>query len=184
MLARHALQWQWLHLAGPHDVARVKKCYAQHDLKSAVHPFLAQMDLALGAATACVSRAGASSLAELAALRLPSLLVPFPAAADNHQWHNARAFEETGAAQLLEQTAATPEKVSTLLRELVEDPAERSRMRSALACWHAPNAAAQIAERILRSVSQNVDFPKAAVAASDNSALRVNLTPIESAPIA
>ena len=61
------------------------------------------MDLALGAANVAISRAGASSLAEIAAMRLPSLLIPFPAAADNHQFHNARAFETTGAARLLEQ---------------------------------------------------------------------------------
>ena len=156
MLARHALQWQWLHLTGPHDVEKVKQAYAKHDLKAVVQPFLAEMDLALSAATACVSRAGASSLAELAAMRLPSLLVPFPAAADNHQWHNARAFEETGAAQLLEQREATPEKVSLLLREFVDDAAERNQMKAALAQWHAPKAAEQIAARILRSLARPV----------------------------
>lgn len=156
ILARHALQWQWLHLTGPNDVDKVKQAYAKHDLKAVVHPFLAEMDLALSAATACVSRAGASSLAELAAVQLPSLLIPFPAAADNHQWHNARAFEETGAAQLLEQHEATPEKVSRLLRDFVEDAAERNEMKAALAKWHAPRAAEQIAERILRSVARPV----------------------------
>lgn len=153
MLARHALQWQWLHLAGPNDVEKVKQAYAKLELKAVVHPFLTQMELALGAATACVSRAGASSLAEIAAMRLPTLLVPLPTSADNHQWHNARAFEETGAAQLVQQCDATPEKVSTLLRELVEDTAERDEMRSALAGWHEPKAAEKIAERILRAVA-------------------------------
>lgn len=155
MLARHALQWQWLHITGPNDVDKVKLAYAKHDLKAVVHPFLAEMDLALSAATACVSRAGASSLAELAAMRLPSLLVPFPAAADNHQWHNARAFEETGAAQLLEQHEATPEKVSSLLREFVEDVAERSEMKDALARWHTPQAAEHIAKSILGQVTRS-----------------------------
>jgi UDP-N-acetylglucosamine--N-acetylmuramyl-(pentapeptide) pyrophosphoryl-undecaprenol N-acetylglucosamine transferase len=89
-------------------------------------------------------------------MRLPSLLVPFPAAADNHQWHNARAFEETGAAQLLEQREATPEKVSLLLREFVDDAAERNQMKAALARWHAPKAAEHIAERILRSLARPV----------------------------
>ncbi len=154
MLARHALQWQWVHLAGPKDVEKVKQAYAKHELKAVVFPFLAQMELALGAATACVSRAGASSLAEIAAMRLPTLLVPLPTSADNHQWHNARAFEETGAAQLLQQGDATPEKVSTLLRELVEDTAERDEMRSALAKWHEPKAAEKIAEQILKAVSR------------------------------
>jgi len=151
-LVRHSLQWQWLHLAGPNDVNRVMRIYSQHGLKAVVHSFLAEMDLALGAATACISRAGASSLAELAAVRLPSLLVPFPAAADNHQFHNARAFEATGAALLLEQRDATPEKVSSALRELVEDAFERDQMRLALARWHAPHAAEKVAENILRTI--------------------------------
>ena len=86
-------------------------------------------------------------------MRLPTLLVPLPTSADNHQWHNARAFEETGAAQLLEQIDATPEKVSTLLRELVEDTVERDEMRSALASWHEPKAAEKIAEQIFKVVA-------------------------------
>ena len=158
-LVRHSLQWQWLHLTGPTDVERVKQTYARLGLQFVVHPFLADMDLALGAATACVSRAGASSLAELAAVRLPSVLVPFPAAADNHQFHNARAFEATGAGQLLEQHEATPEKVSSLLRELVEDAGVREEMKTALARWHAPKAAEKIAELILKTVSQRSDQP-------------------------
>jgi UDP-N-acetylglucosamine--N-acetylmuramyl-(pentapeptide) pyrophosphoryl-undecaprenol N-acetylglucosamine transferase len=152
VLARHAKQWQWLHLTGPQDVEKVRAAYAKLQLPAAVHPFLAQMDLVLGAATASVSRAGASSLAELAAVRLPALLVPFPTAADNHQWHNARAFEETGAAQLLEQREATPEKVATLLRELMDDVEERAVMKKALANWHAPKAAEQIATAMLQRI--------------------------------
>ncbi len=62
------------------------------------------MHLALGAASAAISRAGASSLAELAAMRVPAVLVPYPAATDNHQYYNALAFEKTGAACLLETT--------------------------------------------------------------------------------
>lgn len=157
MLARHALQWQWLHLAGPNDVEKVKQAYAKLELKAVVYPFFTQMALALGVATACVSRAGASSLAEIAAMRLPTLLVPLPTSADNHQWHNARAFEATGAAQLLQQGDATPEKVSTLLRELVEDTAERDEMRSALAKWHEPKAAEKIADAILVSLGREVE---------------------------
>ena len=150
MLARHALQWQWLHLAGPHDVERVKQAYAKLALKAVVHPFLEQMELAIGGATACVSRSGASSLAEIAAMRLPTLLVPLPTSADNHQWQNARAFEETGAAQLLNQCDATPDKISTLLRELVEDIAMRDGLKNALARWHEPKAAEKIASAIIQ----------------------------------
>lgn len=184
VLARHALQWQWLHITGPNDVEKVRQGYARHDLKAVVQPFLAEMDLALGAATACVSRAGASSLAELAAMRLPSLLVPFPAAADNHQWHNARAFAETGAAQLLEQHDATPEKVARLLREFVEDAAERNEMKAALARWHTPQAAAQIAERILHQIAQPSAAPDNSSASLPQSGGVKTSTPMKSSPAA
>jgi len=184
VLARHAMQWQWLHLTGPQDAEKVRAAYAKLQMKAVVHPFLAQMDLALSAATACVSRAGASSLAELAAVRLPGLLVPFPAAADNHQWHNARAFEQTGAALLLPQKDATPEKVATLLRELMDDTEERAELKTALAGWHAPKAAEQIAERILQLVGRQVrerdagELKKPAVIHAQNRA------PLERAPVA
>jgi UDP-N-acetylglucosamine--N-acetylmuramyl-(pentapeptide) pyrophosphoryl-undecaprenol N-acetylglucosamine transferase len=159
VLARHALGWQWLHLTGPNDADRMKLAYTKLGLQAAVHLFLVEMNLVLGAATACVSRAGASSLAELAAVRLPSLLVPFPAAADNHQFYNARAFEETGAAELLEQRDATPEKVSCLLRRLVADVGVREEMKTALARWHAPKSAEKIAEMILQTVERRADVP-------------------------
>lgn len=184
VLARHAVQWQWLHLTGPTDAEKVRAAYAKLQLKAVVHPFLAQMDLALGAATACVSRAGASSLAEIAALRLPSLLVPFPSAADNHQWHNARAFEETGAAQMLEQRDATPEKVCSLLRELMDDRDERATMKASLAPWHAPKAAEHIAERILQRVVRHVGVTEVADSQKSDSVNAGNRAPLESAPVA
>ncbi|HEX7618300.1 MAG TPA: glycosyltransferase, partial [Verrucomicrobiae bacterium] len=98
-----------------------------------------------------VSRAGASSLAEIAAMRLPSLLVPFPGAADNHQFFNASAFEKTGAAKLIGQKDSTPEKLAAVLDELVENEIARSTMQSSLAQWHMPEAAEQIAGIILEA---------------------------------
>jgi UDP-N-acetylglucosamine--N-acetylmuramyl-(pentapeptide) pyrophosphoryl-undecaprenol N-acetylglucosamine transferase len=145
---------QWLHLTGTGDFEKVKASYAALGIKAVVKPFLAEMDLALGAATVSVSRSGASSLAEIAALRLPSLLVPYPTAADNHQLTNALAFEKTGAARLLEQKNSTPEKVAAALRELIEDAAGREKIQTALAQWHAPKAAEQIAEIILAAIAQ------------------------------
>ncbi len=145
--------WQWLHLTGVNDFEKVKKVYAARGLNAFVKPFFAEMDLALGAATVSVSRSGASSLAEIAAMRLPSLLVPYPTAADNHQFINALAFEKTGAAKLLEQKNSTPEKVAAILTELVENDLARTEIQNALAQWHAPKAAEQIAENILSAIA-------------------------------
>ena len=147
-------RWQWLHLTGAKDFEKVKLAYAARGLRAVVKSFLVEMDVAMSAATVAVSRAGASSLAELAAMRLPALLVPFPAAAGNHQFHNARAFEATGAARLFEQKGATPEKVAAAVTELVENGTARFQMRTALAQWHAPHAAEQIAEAMLQAVAR------------------------------
>jgi UDP-N-acetylglucosamine--N-acetylmuramyl-(pentapeptide) pyrophosphoryl-undecaprenol N-acetylglucosamine transferase len=140
--------WQWLHLSGPADAPRVSDAYAAAGLDAVVHGFWSRMELALGAATAAVARAGASSMAELAAMQVPAVLIPFPEAADNHQFHNACAFESTGAAVLVEQQDLRPENLLSALRPMVEDDAVRERMQSALASWHHADAAASIARQL------------------------------------
>ncbi|HSY17638.1 MAG TPA: undecaprenyldiphospho-muramoylpentapeptide beta-N-acetylglucosaminyltransferase [Candidatus Acidoferrales bacterium] len=150
---------QWLHLTGAKDFEAVKAAYAAAGIKAVVKPFLAEMELALGAATACVSRAGASSLAEIAAMRLPSALVPLPTSADHHQWSNALAFENTGAAMLLDQRNSSPEKVAETLTTLVRDEITRLRMEAALAQWHAPASAEIIAKNILNAIGQGAGQP-------------------------
>ena len=143
---------QYIHLTGPNDTDKVRVAYDRHHCRAVVRPFLTEMELALGAATAGVSRSGASSMAEFAAMRLPVILVPYPTAADNHQLYNARCFVETGAALLLEQRSATAGELVSRVRQLVEDDAAQAAMREALQRWEAPHAAEQIAERILATV--------------------------------
>lgn len=149
LLALRGAGWQWLHLAGAADAPALEQGYRDAGLTSKVYPFFAQMELVMGAASSAVSRAGASSLAELAATRLPSLLVPFPAATENHQFWNARAFEQSGAAKMLQQSEARPEQFVGLLSELMENEELRRNMQSSLTAWHKPHAAEQIAESML-----------------------------------
>lgn len=140
---------QFLHLTGARDAAEVQTAYAARKARAVVRPFLTEMELALGAATVAVSRAGASSLAELAAMRLPSILIPYPAAADDHQFYNARALADAGAAFLLEQAEATGEKLADLVLRLLRDPVAHTRMAHELVRWHHPRAAQLIAEKML-----------------------------------
>jgi UDP-N-acetylglucosamine--N-acetylmuramyl-(pentapeptide) pyrophosphoryl-undecaprenol N-acetylglucosamine transferase len=144
---------QFLHFTGTSDFDRVRRAYAEKNLRAVVHPFFNQMELALAAATVAISRAGASSLAEIAAVRVPAILIPFPAATDNHQFFNARAFEETGAAKLLEQKNATPESLARIVSELISENPAREKMQIALGKWHTPQAAEQIAEKILAEIA-------------------------------
>lgn len=140
---------QYLHLTGPSDVDKVRQAYAGLGLRAVVRPFLSEMELALGAATVAVSRAGASSLAELAVMRLPAVLVPYPAAADNHQFHNAQAFAADGAACVLEQRRTSGTDLAAQVLRLVTDETVRAAMGRALERWDVPDAAARIAERIV-----------------------------------
>ena len=153
-LAKRDPQPQFFHLSGPADVEKVRKAYAEKNLRAVVHGFFGEMELALGAATVAVSRSGASSLAELATVRVPSVLIPYPAATDNHQFFNAKAFEETGAGHLLEQKDAAPETIAPVILNLVTNIPEREKMQLALAKWHAPQAAEQIAETMLKQIAQ------------------------------
>jgi UDP-N-acetylglucosamine--N-acetylmuramyl-(pentapeptide) pyrophosphoryl-undecaprenol N-acetylglucosamine transferase len=152
LLAQEGPDWQWIHLSGTADETALKQRYAVLKLPAVVRSFFAEMEQAMGAATASVSRAGASSLAELAAMRLPAVLIPFPAATDNHQLQNARAFEQTGAARLLEQQTTRPEDLARIFGELMCQEPVRNQMKVALARWHTPGAADQIAQAILESV--------------------------------
>jgi UDP-N-acetylglucosamine--N-acetylmuramyl-(pentapeptide) pyrophosphoryl-undecaprenol N-acetylglucosamine transferase len=140
---------QVLHLTGPNDLENVRSAYQNAGLSAVVQPFLTEMDMALGAATLCVSRAGASSLAELAAMRVPAILVPFPAAADNHQYYNARAYSDANAAWILDQAEARNGKLAQLILNLLHNENARTAMSNELSRWHAPHAAERIADQML-----------------------------------
>jgi UDP-N-acetylglucosamine--N-acetylmuramyl-(pentapeptide) pyrophosphoryl-undecaprenol N-acetylglucosamine transferase len=139
-------------LTGPAQVEKLRVACEALRLNAVVHGFFDRMELALGAATAAISRAGASSLAELAAMRVPAILIPFPAATDQHQLCNAREFATAGAARLIEQNTATPAALSQGIVDLIHSASERERMQNSLAKWHMPRAAELIADGILQAI--------------------------------
>jgi UDP-N-acetylglucosamine--N-acetylmuramyl-(pentapeptide) pyrophosphoryl-undecaprenol N-acetylglucosamine transferase len=140
---------QFVHLTGVHDLEAVRAQYKALGLPAIVHAFWNDMSTALAAADVAVSRAGASSLAELAARQLPAVLIPYPSAADNHQLFNASAFVNSGAARMLPQNSAKTGGLAREILDLIQNGAVRSAMQTALAGWHSPTAAADMAERIL-----------------------------------
>jgi UDP-N-acetylglucosamine--N-acetylmuramyl-(pentapeptide) pyrophosphoryl-undecaprenol N-acetylglucosamine transferase len=139
---------QFLHLTGPQDVEKVRLGYEKLGAKALVRPFLSEMELALAAADAAVSRAGASSMAELAAMRLPAVLIPFPAAADDHQFYNAQAYVQAGAAVSVDQKKTNGAALASRLLPLLTEPGQRAAMQAALGGFHHGHAAELIAERM------------------------------------
>jgi UDP-N-acetylglucosamine--N-acetylmuramyl-(pentapeptide) pyrophosphoryl-undecaprenol N-acetylglucosamine transferase len=138
---------QFVHLTSPADAPPVRQAYQALQARALVPGFCNDMGTALAAADVAVSRAGASSLAELAARQLPAVLIPYPSAADNHQYYNARALAEVGAARMLDQSDAG--QLAAEVLDLLRDAPKRAAMRQALSGWRSPGAAAEIAEKIL-----------------------------------
>ena len=104
------------------------------------------MEEAYSAADLVVSRAGAASLSELSQFSLPSILIPFPFAADHHQHRNAEAFRDVGAAEFLEESSADPEALSLVIRNLLTDERRRERMAVAASAVLPRGAAGLVAD--------------------------------------
>jgi UDP-N-acetylglucosamine--N-acetylmuramyl-(pentapeptide) pyrophosphoryl-undecaprenol N-acetylglucosamine transferase len=111
--------------------------------------YIAEMPKALAAADVAISRAGAMATAELLAWGIPAVLIPFPFAAADHQAHNARALAEAGAAVYLPESELTPERLWAELVAVAGDEGRRSRMAAAARGRARPDAAREIAERLL-----------------------------------
>jgi UDP-N-acetylglucosamine--N-acetylmuramyl-(pentapeptide) pyrophosphoryl-undecaprenol N-acetylglucosamine transferase len=122
-----------------------------------VVPYLSPIADAYAAADLALTRAGALTAAELCAWGIPAVLVPLPTAAADHQTANARALAATGAAILLEQRELTVERLDAELRALLSDPERRARVAAAALERGRPNAAREIALRILRLIGASSD---------------------------
>jgi UDP-N-acetylglucosamine--N-acetylmuramyl-(pentapeptide) pyrophosphoryl-undecaprenol N-acetylglucosamine transferase len=118
--------------------------------------YLAPIAEAYAAADFALARSGAMSTAELFAWGLPGLLVPLPTAAADHQTTNAVALEQAGAAVHLSQAQLTVDQLDAAVRRLLDDPAELARLARGAAARARPNAATEIARRILTLLDAGV----------------------------
>jgi UDP-N-acetylglucosamine--N-acetylmuramyl-(pentapeptide) pyrophosphoryl-undecaprenol N-acetylglucosamine transferase len=140
---------QLLVVTGPAHLAIVRDAVdPSAGVRVRVEGFIDRMDRALAVADVAVARAGAG-VAELAAVGLPTILIPYPHATENHQEANARELVEAGASRLLLDRDLSPSTLSAGILELVDDQAARERMAAAALAWARPDAAARIAELAL-----------------------------------
>ena len=109
------------HQSGAKQIDALRAAYAVAGVEAELLGFIDDMAARYAAADLVVCRAGALTVAELAAAGVASVLVPFPHAVDDHQTGNARFLSEAGAAILLPQSELTPEKLAGLLRELTRE---------------------------------------------------------------
>jgi len=120
--------------------------------------YLDDMADAYAAADLVVCRAGATSIAELSAIGLPSILVPYPYASGDHQMENARALERVGASVLVRDADLARGRLEAVAQELLEDPARLVRMGEAARAWGRPDAARALA-RVVVDLLEKDDRP-------------------------
>ncbi|MDR1733321.1 MAG: undecaprenyldiphospho-muramoylpentapeptide beta-N-acetylglucosaminyltransferase [Oscillospiraceae bacterium] len=106
--------------------------------------YIDDMPVVLPAADLVISRAGASALAELQVLGKPSILIPSPNVSENHQFHNAKALVDAGAAVLIEEKDLTPQRLAETVRSLLSDKTRLQKMSAAAKSLAHPDAAEQI----------------------------------------
>lgn len=135
-----------VHQTGHAMCEAVRARYAELGVRATVTPFIDDMARAYASAALVIGRAGATSLAEICAVGRPSILVPFPFAADDHQWHNARALESRGAAIALREQGLDAEALAAPIARLLENPEQRRRMAEAARALGRPDAAAAIVD--------------------------------------
>ena len=141
---------QVVHQTGKDREVEVQEAYARAGITTAtVIPFLDDVAAQMTAADVVIARAGAVTVAEIAAIGRASLLVPFPHAADDHQAKNAMSLAELGGAICIRQEAADDVRLATELTLLLEDPERRVRMAHAAREHGHPHAARDIARDLL-----------------------------------
>ncbi len=137
------------HQTGERDLEMVRDGYTRAGLEARVEPFLYAMDREMKSADVVVSRAGATTLAELTAAGRASILIPLPTATDDHQRRNAEALVKQGAAQMVEQRELTGDRLAAEILGLAGDAARRRALSDAARRLARPDAARVIVDRIV-----------------------------------
>jgi len=150
--AAKALALKIRHQAGERWIDSARQSYAEAHVQAEVVPFIDDMAAAYAWADIVVCRAGALTISELTAAGVGSILVPFPAAVDDHQTRNARFLVEAGAALLIPESELNAQRLSDELLRICADRSEPLRMASRARALATPHAAHELARACLRSM--------------------------------
>jgi UDP-N-acetylglucosamine--N-acetylmuramyl-(pentapeptide) pyrophosphoryl-undecaprenol N-acetylglucosamine transferase len=140
------LPLQVIHLTGPNDDQIAAANYRREEIPAHVSAFCHQMELAYSAADLALSRSGAASLSELSYFGIPSLLIPYPFAAENHQVLNAAIFAREGAAVVVEQGQVSVDTFAREIGALLRDPERLKTMSKATRALAPEDAARSVAD--------------------------------------
>lgn len=136
-----------VHQTGAADLAMVQDAYDQTSIDATVTPFIHDMGRAYGEAHLLICRAGATTIAEIAAVGKPALFVPFAQAADNHQQLNAMLLKEAGAAEIIPENELTGQRLAALISRFQNDRAALTQMTGSAQKLAHPDAAKAIVQQ-------------------------------------
>ncbi len=151
--------WRIVHQTGAADLDAIRQRYAALSLDADVQPFFRDMAEQYRRSTCVISRAGASTLSELACAGLPAILVPLPTSAHDHQRLNARLFADHSAVLLAEPSSPAADGWRAALVQLVSDHSLRDRLRHNIHALAQPQAANAVVE-IVRERTASGDWPE------------------------
>ena len=132
------------------DVIRVREAYANLSVAAEIAAFFADLPARIAASHLVISRSGASTVAELAAIGRPAILVPLPHALDQDQFANAGVLERAGGARRILQDAFTPQRLATEIAALAAAPQQLAAMAAAARVLGRLDAAERLADLVLR----------------------------------
>ena len=161
-------QWQIVHQTGEADVQPTRELYRKLALEATVEPFLADLPGVMAQSGLAVCRAGGTTLAELAAAGVPSLLVPYPHAVGDHQRKNAEALSRVGGAVLVDErdiSGRLDDGLAQTLCDLLGDADRRAAMSASMRTFARPDAAGDVASLIWSLVASQASKGRVAVAA-------------------
>ncbi len=136
------------HQARAEDAETVAAQYAQAGIAADVEPFFHDVPARMAEAQLVISRSGASSIADLSVIGRPSVLIPFAAAAADHQTANARGLAEAGGAIMRAEADLTPQALSADIAAILSDPARAHTMAEAALSVGKPDAARELADMV------------------------------------
>jgi UDP-N-acetylglucosamine--N-acetylmuramyl-(pentapeptide) pyrophosphoryl-undecaprenol N-acetylglucosamine transferase len=140
--------WQVVHITGAKDAEEAAQVYRKLGILAKVMPFCDEMEVVYSVADLVVARSGAASLAEISMYGLPSLLIPYPNAANDHQARNADIFVAHEAAKCLDERAVTSRDFERELRILMKDNEGRRQMGEKAKNLLMADAAERIAKEV------------------------------------
>jgi len=143
---------QIIHLTGKEGYKEVKDAYDNLGINSFVSEFSSEIGIAYRLADLVICRAGANTIAEISAVGIPAILIPYPYATDNHQYWNAYELARIGGALIIKQDELKPERLTELVSDLLLNDEKLNNMKKINRGLSRPFAAEKVVDKICQTL--------------------------------